>query len=429
MFPRQRTRGWPGTPDAGSVTNLDLHRTVPRLCGDPSWAGQAETRSVGLSEARISPGRANRLSSGTVAVPSAGWIGRAFLFGAVPAGVIVTFVYLLARQHLLAVDFHYWYWPAGHRVLLGRSPYGVPYPLGLSYPAFTALLFAPWALLPPAAADLAFAAVALISVPVVLALLRVRDWRVYAIALLWPAVSYGWHTANLSLLLLMGIAAAWRWRDRPVVAGGLIAVVMVIKPVFAPIMLWLLATRRYRASAYATVAGTALTVGSFAVLGFDQLPAYITQTHLGLADLERRDYGIFGLVLKLGGTHPVAYAIIATLTLVAAIWCVRLGRRGCDRESLLLAIATMLAISPVVESHYFSVLLIPLALARPRLNALWLVPLVLWTTPEVWPSVWQHTLALATYTLLLTATLQALRGSVSRSTFDSEARRGRAAAA
>ena len=40
-----------------------------------------------------------------------------------------------------------------------------------------------------------------------------------------------------------------------------------------------------------------------------------------------------------------------------------------------------LALSPIVWLHYLVVLLVPMAIARPRFTPLWLLPILLWTSP------------------------------------------------
>ncbi len=51
--------------------------------------------------------------------------------------------------------------------------------------------------------------------------------------------------------------------------------------------------------------------------------------------------------------------------------------------------------SPVLEAHYLAIVLVPLAISRPRITALWLLPLVLWVTPADWPTDWQRIVFLA----------------------------------
>ena len=44
--------------------------------------------------------------------------------------------------------------------------------------------------------------------------------------------------------------------------------------------------------------------------------------------------------------------------------------------------AATLALSPIVWLHYLVVLLVPMAIARPRFSLLWLLPVVLWVSPR-----------------------------------------------
>ncbi|HZB22289.1 MAG TPA: hypothetical protein VE444_00460, partial [Gaiellaceae bacterium] len=60
---------------------------------------------------------------------------------------------------------------------------------------------------------------------------------------------------------------------------------------------------------------------------------------------------------------------------------VLLGRRGDERAAFILAIATALALTPIVWLHYFALLLLVVALARPRLGPLWFLPLGMVVTP------------------------------------------------
>ena len=48
------------------------------------------------------------------------------------------------------------------------------------------------------------------------------------------------------------------------------------------------------------------------------------------------------------------------------------------RRSLGLAIAAALVLSPIVWRHFFILLLVPLALSRPRFDAVWLIPIGMW---------------------------------------------------
>jgi hypothetical protein len=52
-----------------------------------------------------------------------------------------------------------------------------------------------------------------------------------------------------------------------------------------------------------------------------------------------------------------------------------------EREAMVLAVLLMLVASPLVWSHYFALLLVPLALTRPRFAAVWAAPILIWLCP------------------------------------------------
>jgi hypothetical protein len=313
---------------------------------------------------------------------------------------------LFERNHIFALDFHNWYWPAGERLLHGQNLYAQPYPWGLNYPALAALMFVPFALLPHGFADVLFTILVLLAVPATLRLLNVSDWRVYGIAMLWAPVVFGWQTANLSLLLVLGVAAAWRYRDSPVVTGVIVAVLVSAKLFLWPLGLWLLATRRYLALGWAVASAAILSTAAFAVVGFAQLSQYINQTHKFLADAERRSYGLVSLALHLGAGRTLAYAVLIVVSGIVAIACVTLGRLGRDRQALAACIAVSVLASPVIEAHYLALLLVPAALTRPRLSALWALPIALWVTPADWPADWQRVVFLGIGTAVLAVAMR-----------------------
>ena len=48
-----------------------------------------------------------------------------------------------------------------------------------------------------------------------------------------------------------------------------------------------------------------------------------------------------------------------------------------DRRAFVLALAAAFVLTPILWLHYLVLLVVPIALARPRLSALWFVPLAL----------------------------------------------------
>ncbi len=314
----------------------------------------------------------------------------------------VPIVLLLAHPlHNFAVDFHSWYWPAGKRVLEGRSPYAPAPVQALNYPAPAALLFAPLALIPHALADWCFSALVLAAVPASLWLLGVRDWRVYGVVMFWQPVIIGYETANVSLLLLAGLAACWRWRERPAIAGSLLALLICVKLFPVLMVVWLLATRRWRACAWTLATALALNLISWWVVGFDQIARYLYVVSAVRRGDEHRGYSVISLALHLDTGERAAYAV----GLSAAALCIAAGLRirGERRDRVVLGacLAACLLASPLVESHYLALLIVPLALARPALSRIWALPIALLVTPADFPGLWEHALALCVFAVVM----------------------------
>lgn len=331
-------------------------------------------------------------------------MGRAaqqVLLIALPVLVTAIELSITLGLHNLALDFRGWYWPAGHRVLAGMSPYTVSPAVALNYPAFGALVFAPFALIPHGAADIVFLLLVAASVPVTLFLLGARDWRAYAVVALWEPVVVGWETANITLLVVTGLAVIWRFRNRAAVAGVALAVLVSIKIFLFPIAIWMLATRRFRALAWAAGATVLLNLISWAIIGFDQVSVYYHVLTAFGKTAELRGYSLIGLMLHLGAGRALADAAgfcVAALAIAASL---RVAGPRRDRVVFTATIAACLWASPVVESHYVALLLVPVALATPVLSWPWLLPTVLFLVPADHPVLWQHELSVAVTVLLV----------------------------
>jgi hypothetical protein len=338
------------------------------------------------------------------------------MWGALPVGLTAFTFAKPARGVHFAGDFHYAFWPAGQRVLHGLSPYvdpsspAVAHAVAFVYPALAALLIAPFALVPHATADVVFAALNLAAALLTLRVLEVRDWRLYGLVLLCPAVYAGWTLANISLLLGLGIAVCWRYRDRPLVVGALAAVLISAKVFLWPLAFWLLATRRYAALAYAVAGTLALNAIAWSVVGFHELSRYSALLHaLGVAE-ERRGYSVIALARRAGIEKSAAYAIAIALALALAALCVTLGRRGRDVQALALAIAVCLLATPIVQLHYFALLIPALALVRPRLSMMWSLPLLMWACASASPAQWQIATALTLAGAIVAIALRSREG-------------------
>jgi alpha-1,2-mannosyltransferase len=278
-----------------------------------------------------------------------------------------------------AFDFDASFWPAGRAVLEGQSPYQDG---AFVYPAPAALIFAVFALVPHTLADDLFTALTLLVVPLTLWVLGVRDWRVHGVALLWVPVVATWQSANVSTLLALGVACVWRWRDRPAVAGLTVALLVSVKFFVWPLAWWLIATRRFTPAGWAVAGALMLNLVGWAVLGFDQIGLYLRVLRALNDALGPTAYSLAAV-----GTAGKVLTAVAAMALAGAMW------RVDERRGMILSIALALVASPLVWSHYFALLMVPLALIYPRLHPVWVLPVVMWV-PAASPNAWQLALAL-----------------------------------
>ena len=225
-------------------------------------------------------------------------------------------------------------------------------------------------------------------------ILGVRDWRVLAVVVTAAPVVSGVRLGNFTPLLLLLVAIAWRWRDRPWVSGASIALTISFKIFLWPLVVWLAATRRFAAAAAAAVLAVAITLGAWAAIGFRGLVEY-PELVRKLADT----WGSRGLSLVSLGAHlglsghaGGALAWVVGLSLLACV--IVLARRGEDeRTTFSVALVSSLALTPIVWIHYFAFLVVPLALARPRLSPTWALLWVFWLVPMGhYPGVWKNVL-------------------------------------
>src|SRR5712692_7873020 len=257
--------------------------------------------------------------------------GEVALFAFIPAVVLGVVLFAELRWGRSLGDFSILR-TASHAVLHGRSPYVPADAQSLAgydkfvYPPATAILFSPFALLPLEAARVLMLVTAIAAVAAALRLLDVRDWRCYGIALATAPVVDSVSLGALSPFLLLGAAAAWRFRDRAGPAGGTVALAGVTKVFLWPLGVWLLATRRLRAALWAAALSAVLVLAGWSAIAFAGLTAYPHLLRV-ISDLEAaQSYSLVGL-FRLSGTP----ASLVSLLLVAAVVAgVVLAARGED---------------------------------------------------------------------------------------------------
>jgi hypothetical protein len=188
--------------------------------------------------------------------------------------------------------------------------------------------------------------------------------------------------ANVSIPFAFAAAVVWRYRNAvwpPAVALGLS---VSAKFLLWPLLVWTIATRRLRATVLAVVIGVAVTTVAWAAIGFDGLTGYPALLRKLDEIQAKNSYSLVGITYRLGlGTRlgDVLVLVVGAALLTA---CVVLARRGDEERSFTCAIAATLALTPIVWLHYFVLLLVPVAIARPRFSGLWLLPILLWVSPR-----------------------------------------------
>lgn len=319
------------------------------------------------------------------------------------------------REGLLAVDFVNAFLEGAEAITRGESPYpqlddprflgGLAY----VYPPLVAIVTIPFTVLPVAAAEAAFIALLASAVVATLWVLDVRDWRCYGAAFLWGPVVAGLLSGNITLLLGLGAALAWRFRDG---RGGAVAngVTLAAKLFFWPLLLWLAATGRRAALAWSLVVAATVTVVTWGALGFVDIERYPGLLR-ALSELEApAGYTPYALSLDLGvGEGPArVISIVVAASLLGAV--VALARAGDDRRAFVVAVAASLACAPIVWLHYFAVLLVPVALTSKRLSVVWFIPMLLWAGSGTFNGEpWQTALVLGVAALVVAACLRPTR--------------------
>jgi alpha-1,2-mannosyltransferase len=273
---------------------------------------------------------------------------------------------------------------AADAVLHGTSPYpGIDDPslaagLAYVYPPLIALLAIPFAPLSAAFAVLAYAAILVVALVATLYALDVRDWRCYGLVFLWPPVLSAVHVENVTILLGLGAALAWRWRHEPRLIGLALGVTLAAKPLLWPFVFWLVPIRRARAALWAVASAALLTLLAWAVIGFAGFTAYPSLVHR-LSDLmDSWGYTLYAVGLDLGLADGPARALWLLGALVTLVAAAVVSRRGDDRRGFILALAAVIGCSPIVWMHYFALLVIVVAVAEPTLGPAWFVPLLMY---------------------------------------------------
>ena len=304
------------------------------------------------------------------------------------SGVLLVGLFSAYGSEELGWDARSAYLPAAESIVGGDSPYPDPDSAALEeergyvYPPHVAILHAPLTVFPDDVAALLAVLVALGSLIGALAVLGVSDVRCFAAVLVSAPAWNVLEMANVSGLLVLAVALAWRYRDRAPRLGLVLGLTIGAKLFLWPLLVWTAATRRLRATAATLVVGLVGTAIAWATIGFEGLSGY-PKLLRALSSLEADDsYSLIGVAAGLG-LDPVwgsiAMVVVGGGLLVATV---KLGRHREALAAFACSITAALTLTPVLWLHYLAILFVPLAISRPRFSALWLLPTLLWFCPR-----------------------------------------------
>ena len=244
-----------------------------------------------------------------------------------------------------------------------------PGPYGLFlYPPPSAAAVSPFAWVAPGPGALVWHGLHILVVGLACAVLpvpaRVR-WAVLGAALLSQAVTSDVSLGNVSSLLLLPLALAWRWLDRP--AGSIAQVVAIsVRPSLGVIVIWQLLRRRFRAVAWTIAGGAGLVLLSLPVVGVAAYEDYLTiMRNMSDAIGVRNNLDLGSTAAALGADGPTATLALAGGYAVAAAAVVLSLRR--DREvGFVVATSASMLLAPVLWGHYLALVVLPAALLVSR---------------------------------------------------------------
>jgi hypothetical protein len=257
---------------------------------------------------------------------------------------------------------------AGREVLAGTTPYvsvtSSTFTSGHAfvYPSFVAWLFAPLALVPASLAVLLYTALSVAAIFMAARWFDRGDMYAPMLILVSSTTIVGLQMGTVNPILLLGVAAAWRWRmDRPIVSGIALGAMAGVKLFLAPLLLWPLLRRRY-SSAVAAAVTFSMLLAPQAALGHAGISRYFAM----LSELQRAEAGhswsvaSFVQHLGIGGQMSAELAIVFGAACLVVLGLSK--NRLSDRQLLGLTVVVCLIISPIVWSSYLLLLAIPLLL-------------------------------------------------------------------
>jgi hypothetical protein len=190
---------------------------------------------------------------------------------------------------------------------------------------------------------------------------------------------------NVSTLLLLPLAAAWRWLDRPL--GSIAqALAISVRPMLGVLLLWQLLRRQWRAVGWTIGAGLVLIALTLPIVGVTGYRDYVTTLGnlSGVGGVEF-NYDLGSTLMRWGIAEPTATAALMG-GYVLAIGAILFSLRR-DREvGFMVTVVASLLLSPLLWDHYLAMLILPAAFLAER-GRPWglLLPLLTWLPAETYP--------------------------------------------
>jgi hypothetical protein len=326
-------------------------------------------------------------------------VGEWFAFGILPVAIFVWWnvFAIVDSSGDWAFDFRQ-FWQGGNDVVNGDSPYpsaalletagdhlgpvGIQEVFRFPYPAGSAFAFAPFGAIDFDVASAFWGALLIVSLFAAVWILGVRDWRVMGVVLASAPVIAAVRIGTLTPVLILLLAVAWRWRDRRWAVSGSLAAAIVLKLFLWPLVVWLVATRRFMAAAMCAALAAGVTLAAWAVLGFEGLAEYPELVSKLTDVVADRGFSLVALGVEAGLSAEVAQVLpwVVGLPLLGAVVLVARRDDG-DRRAFSVAVLAAIVLTPIVWQHYFAFLLVPLALVRPNLSRAWALMMVFWLVP------------------------------------------------
>ena len=305
------------------------------------------------------------------------------------ATVYITGLLYSAQTVGLGFDFRFQYYDAATAIVNGEPLYTHPGDPALEvgkayvYPPPLAAAVTPLTVLSRDAATLLAIAGALAAVLASLALVGVRDMRCFAAVVVTAPVWNVLETANVTAVLTLALALAWRFRAAVWPLAMILGAAIATKMFLWPMVVWAFGMRSYGIVVRTAFVMVAILGVTWLMAGFQGIATYPDLVS-SLARIHApNSYSVVGMMSALGLGYVPAHVVMLGVGGAVLAACVVFGRRGDEERAFGLGVAATLCLTPILWQHYLCLLLVPLGVARPRFSLLWLLPAVLWIAPRV----------------------------------------------